>query len=178
MNAFTSPPVAAEDAPATRRFEASCQLPAAPDAVFARLDDQTRLGAHMAKSSAMMGGGRMTFDFDAGRGMAVGSHIRMGGSAFGLRLFLDEVVTERDPPRRKVWNTVGTPRLLIIGGYAMGFTLEPEPGGSRLRVWIDFTLPKPFFGRLLGLLFAGFYARWCVRQMVADASAAFPFAAA
>jgi len=68
--------------------------------------------------------------------------------------------------------------LLIIGGYEMGFALEPQPGGSQLRVWIDYALPTPFLGRLLGLLFAAFYARWCVRRMVADAGAAFPVAAA
>ena len=158
----------------TRHFEASCTLPAAAALVFAHLDDPSRLAAHMTKPSPMMGGGSMTYDLDAGRGMAVGSHIKMGGSAFGLTLFVDEVVVERDPPRRKMWRTVGVPRLLIIGGYEMGFGLEPQPGGSRLRVWIDYALPKPFFARLLGLLFAAFYARWCVSRMVADASAAFP----
>lgn len=163
-----------ETAQWTRHFEASCTLPATAAAVFAHLDDQSRLAAHMAKPSPMMGGGSMTYDLDAGRGMVVGSHIKMGGSAFGLTLFVDEVVIERDPPCRKRWRTVGVPRLLIIGGYEMGFELDPQPGGSRLRVWIEYALPRPFFARLLGLVFAGFYARWCVSRMVADASAAFP----
>ncbi|MFN9848322.1 MAG: hypothetical protein ACK56C_08120 [Alphaproteobacteria bacterium] len=55
----------------------------------------------MTKSSAIMVGGRMTYDFDAEGGQAVGSHMRMGGSAFGLRILVDEVVTVREPPRRK-----------------------------------------------------------------------------
>lgn len=78
----------------SQTFETVVEVAATPEQVFARLDEQTRLAAHMERPSAMMGGGRMTYDFDAGRGQVVGSHIRMGGSAFGLSLAVDEVVTE------------------------------------------------------------------------------------
>ena len=107
-------------------------------------------------------------EFDAGRGQAVGSHIRMGGAAFGLSLFVDEVVTVRDPPHRKVWRTTGEPRLLVIGGYEMGFAITEEGAGSRLSVWIDYALPSRGWARWLPAL-AGLYARWCVRRMVIDA---------
>jgi hypothetical protein len=156
----------------TRHKEASVQVAAAPDTVFARLDDQTRLAEHMGKPSLMMGGGRMTYDFDEAKGKAVGSHIRMGGSAFGLTLDLDEVVTERDPPHRKVWRTVGAPRLVIVAAYEMGFALRPVAGGSDLRVWIDYDLPPRGVGRALPFL-GDAYARWCVEQMAQDARKAF-----
>jgi hypothetical protein len=152
----------------TRHVEASALLAASPATVFARLDDQTRLAEHMGKSSAMMGGGRMTYDMDAAKGQAVGSHIRMDGEAFGLKVSLDEVITEREPPRRKVWETVGEPKLIIVGRYVMGFELEPGAGASRLRVWIDYAPPAKGLGRLAPWLGA-FYARWCVDQMVQDA---------
>jgi hypothetical protein len=155
-----------------RHFEASRRLSVAPEALFAHLDDQTRLAAHMTQSSAMMGGGRMTYAFDAERGMAVGSRVRMGGSAFGLTMSVEEEITERNPPVRKVWQTLGTPRLLIIGGYEMGFAIAPEAGGSKLRVWIDYILPHGWLGKLFGWLLAGFYARWCVGRMVSDAERA------
>jgi hypothetical protein len=109
-----SRPAASGAAEARRRYASSAVVRATPEAVFARLDDQTRLAAHMQTSSAMMGGGSMAYAFDEGRGQAVGSHIRMTGSAFGLHLDVDEVVTERTPPTRKVWSTTGTPRLLVI----------------------------------------------------------------
>jgi hypothetical protein len=156
-----------------RRREAAAAAFAAPERVFERLDDQTRLAEHMERPSAMMGGGRMTYEFDAGRGMAVGSHIRMGGSAFGLRLFVDEVVTVREPPRRKAWRTVGAPRLLIIGAYDMGFEIAPSQAGASVRVWISYDLPSSTVGRLFGWLFAGLYARWCVNRMASDAARAF-----
>lgn len=123
-----------------RHFEARCDLPATAQAVFAGLDDQSRLAAYMAKPSPMMGDGSMTYEFDAGRGMVIGSPIKMGGPAFGLTLFVDGVVTERDPPRRKVWKTVGVPRLLIIGGYEMGFAPEPRASHCRRRACVRFHL--------------------------------------
>ncbi|WP_309604688.1 SRPBCC family protein [Phenylobacterium sp.] len=153
----------------SRRIVTVVEVPATPEQVFARLDDQTRLAGHMERPSAMMGGGRMTYDFDAGRGQRVGSHIRMAGSAFGLSLAVDEVVTERNPPRQKVWRTAGATRLIILDAYSMGFDLEPIATGARLRVWIAYTLPKAGARRLLGRLMAPGYARWCVGRMARDA---------
>jgi len=110
----------------------------------------------------------MTYEFDAAKGRAVGSHIRMGGSAFGIKLFVEEVVTERDPPRRKIWKTIGDPSLVVVGAYQMGFEIEPTEKGSWLRVWIDYEPPKGV-GRYTPSL-GGLYARWCVRQMADDAA--------
>ena len=99
--------------------EASSTIGAGPETVFAVLDDQTRLAKHMDRPSMMMGGGRMTYEFDAAKGQSVGSHIRMGGEAFGRKLAVEEVVTEREPPNRKVWRTIGIPQLMVIGPYEM-----------------------------------------------------------
>ena len=155
-----------------RHREASAHVSAEPHKVFALLDDQTRLAEHMGKPSLMMGGGKMTYELDEQKGQAVGSHIRMGGSAFGWRLSLDEVVTERIPPRRKVWQTVGTPRLVVIGSYEMGFELTKAGAGSALEVWIDYDLPPRGLGRFVPAL-GDAYARWCVKQMANDAVRAF-----
>jgi hypothetical protein len=153
--------------------ETLVHIAAPASAVFARLDDQTLLGAHMERPSAMMGGGRMTFEFDEGRGQAIGSHVKMGGSAFGISLYVDEVVTEREPPRRKAWQTVGHPRLLVVGAYRMGFDITPAADGSNLRVWIAYDLPPSLLGRWLGLFLAPFYAKWCVGRMARDAATYF-----
>jgi hypothetical protein len=151
-----------------RHKEASATLAAPPETVFARLDDQTRLAQHMDRPSIMMGAGRMSYEFDAAKGQTIGSHFRMGGKAFGLRLAVEEVVTEREPPRRKVWQTIGTPALVVIGPYEMGFELGSSAGGSQLRVWIDYAPPAGGLGFWMPWLGA-FYARWCVGQMVRDA---------
>ena len=138
--------------------------------VFAYLDDQTRLAAHMEKRSMMMLGGRMTYEFDAAKGRAVGSVIRMGGSFLGISLFVNEIVTERIPPTHKRWKTRGPQRMLVIDSYVMGFETRLIGEGTGVRVFIDYQLPPNLPGRWLGLLFAPVYARWCVSRMVKDVS--------
>lgn len=143
----------------------------APQAeVFAYLDDQTRLAAHMEKRSMMMLGGRMTYEFDATKGRAVGSVILMGGSFLGISLFVCEVVTERTLPTAKRWETRGSQRMLVIDSYRMKFDTRVIEGGTEVRVFIDYQLPPGLLGRWLGRLFAPFYARWCVSRMVKDVS--------
>lgn len=140
---------------------------ASPEAAFERLDDPTALGSHMQKPSAMMLGGTMRYELDEGRGRAVGSVIRMTGNVLGLRLFLEEVVTERSPPFSKTWETRGDIRLLVIGHYRMGFTVTPQENGSLVGIHIDYDLPGSLFGRLLGTMFAESYAHWCLKKMTA-----------
>jgi hypothetical protein len=149
--------------------ESSGLVHAAPEYVFAYLDDHARLSSHMSRSSWMLGGGRMELTLDSQQGRSVGSVIRLDGVAFGVRLFVEEVVTERRPPYRKAWETVGVPRLLVIGAYRMGFELGPDTHSSRLRVFLDYELPAHGIERWLGRALGGYYARWCARRMLVDA---------
>jgi hypothetical protein len=161
--------------------ESRGRLQAPAGRVFAHLDDHTRLSAHMSRRSWRMGWGRMDLHLDERAGRAVGSRIRLEGRILGLWLALEEVVTEHAPPTRKVWATVGTPRLLVIGPYRMGFALVPVAAGgtgdgadaATLTVFIDYALPDRGLSRLLGRLFGHRYARWCTGRMVTDARAAF-----
>ena len=161
-----------------RHHERDQFVAAAPEEVFAFVDDHARFSAHMSESSWMMGGGRMSVELDEARGQAEGSHIRLSGRVFGVRLYLDEVVTRRNPPTDKVWATVGAPRLLVIGEYEMGVRITPEDGGSHVRVFIDYEPPKGWASYWLGRLVGGFYARWCVDQMLVGMARAFPRRAA
>lgn len=149
----------------SNHYEESIQIPAPPKKVFDYVDDHSRFSSHMSKSSWMMGGGKMDVQTDEGKGQKVGSHIRLSGKVLGLKLFLDEVVTQRHSPRRKVWQTVGSPKLLVIGSYQMGLEIIPQNYKSILKVFIDYDLPKGKT-RWLGYLFGGMYAKWCVRQMI------------
>ena len=149
-------------------FETSVVVSAPADVVFSYLDDHTRLSAHMRQSSWMMAGSRLAFELDASGGRTVGARIRLSGRVLGLRLAVEEIVTERQLPLRKVWETTGTPRLLVIGQYRMGYEITPRGDASRLRVFIDSALPGPLPGRWLGRLFGRFYARWCTQRMADD----------
>jgi len=156
-----------------RHYEVNGVVEAQPEEVFAYLDDHARLSSHMSQSSWKMGGGRMELRLDEEKGRSVGSRIRLAGRAFGVALFVEEKVTERAPPHRKAWETIGTPRLLVIAHYRLGFDIASEGRGSSLRVFIDYAVPTKGFSKWLGVVFGDAYAKWCVRQMLHDTQARF-----
>src|SRR5262249_26176903 len=153
----------------TQHDESSAVVQAPVDRVFAYVDEHTRLASHMSQSSWKMGGGRMTIALDEGRGQRVGSRIRLTGRVLGMPLAVEETVIERAPPHRKVWETMGSPKLIVIGHYRMGFEVTPQGQSSRLRVFLHYALPERAPARWLGRLFGRYYARWCTQQMVDDA---------
>ena len=153
--------------------ESTALVKAPVDRVFAHLDDPKALAAHMGKSSMMMMGSRMYIDVDADGGRVVGSKIRMQGRMMGIPLSLEEVITERQVPSRKVWETIGTPNLLVVAHYRMGFELTPRGDSSMVRVFIDYSLPTTAPGSWLGRLLGGVYARWCTKQIAEDAARQF-----
>lgn len=151
--------------PFTKHSEKSSVISADSASIFDFIDDHVKFSSHMNKSSWMMGGGKMTTEVDEGKGQKVGSHIKMGGRIMGFNLFLDEIVTERSRPLRKVWKTVGNPKLLVIGSYQMGVDLAPEGDKTKLKVFIDYDLPGGI-AKIIGLMFGSIYANWCVDQML------------
>ena len=154
-------------------FESTRTLSAPAAVAFAYLDDHTRLAAHMSQSSWMMAGSRMSIETDDADGHATGSVIQIKGRILGLRLSVDEIVTEHSAPDRKVWQTIGTPRLLVVGDYRMGFAIAAQENVSSLRVFIDYALPKSWPARWLGRVLGAFYARWCTDSMANDAASHF-----
>ena len=147
--------------------EAHAVLNAPVEEAFAYLDDFHKLSSHMERPSGMMMGSSMSIETDQAGGKQVGSKVRMAGRMMGLPLSLEEVVTERDAPRRKAWETVNT-KLVVIGQYRLGFELAPQTEKTALRVYIDYELPRGT-ARLAGSLFGRTYARWCVTKMASDA---------
>jgi hypothetical protein len=152
----------------TRHAHATAMVDAEPRALFDHLDDPRRLGSHMEKPSWRTGGASMRYAFDAGMGRRLGAEIRMDGQVLGVQLHLAEVVTERTPPGRKVWQTVGEPRLVVIAGYRMGFEITASGPRSALRLFIDYDAP-PWRPKWLSNLLADWYAQWCVDRMADDA---------
>jgi hypothetical protein len=152
-------------------FESDVELNAPADAVFTHLDDHSRLSAHMTKPSWIMVGSSIELDTSEGR--AVGAIIRLRGRVLGIPLSVEEMVTERRPPLRKVWKTTGRPQLLVIGSYRMGYEITPKAESLQLRVFIDYALPDGPISYWLGRLFGNFYAHWCTQRMANDAATHF-----
>ena len=152
-----------------RHSESTVEIATSPENLFAYLDDHARLATHMSRSSWRMGGGHMEVSIDDGHGQRIGSRIKLAGRILGLSLCVESAVVERVAPRTKVWQTIGEPRLLVIGPYRMGFDLEPAARGTRLRVYVDYDLPRTGMSRGLGALLGAWYAAWCTRMMARDA---------
>lgn len=157
---------------AIRSYEASGVVRAAPEALFEALDDPRRLSRHMDQRSMAMMGSSMETTTDAGGGRTVGSVTSMHGRVLGLGVELDQVVTVREPPTYKAWQTVGEPRLWVIGSYRMAFRISRVEEGSRLAVSIDYDPPRGALARLLSAAVGRAYAKWCCERMVADAQEA------
>ena len=154
-------------------FESDIDVNAPADAVFALLDDHSRLSAHMTQPSWMMAGSVITLKFDAAFGRAVGAKISLHGRVLGIPLSVEEVVTERNPPLRKVWITTGRTQLVVIGSYRMGFEIVPGTQSSHLRVFIDYAYLDGYLTYWLGCLLGATYARWCTQRMTGDAGTHF-----
>ena len=153
-----------------RYAETSGPIEASPTAIYEFLDDQSNLSAHMRQSSGMMLGSSMDIHMESDHTRHVGSKFGFTGRILGIPLSVEEIVTGREPPVSKTWQTIAEPRLWVIGRYMMGFELAPRgTAGTTLRVYIRYDLPAGGFTRLLGRMFGGLYAAWCTRQMVVDA---------
>ncbi|MBB3545140.1 MULTISPECIES: SRPBCC family protein [unclassified Rhizobium] len=144
-------------------------LLAPPQQVFAFLDDPTVVGAHMQKPSLMMLGASMEYEVDHGNGQVVGSIVKMRGRVLGMDVFVEEIVTERQPPWRKSWQTLGRPKLLVIDNYHMDFVIKPIREGSRVIVKIQYSYSRSPIGSWLGSFPAKAYAGLCVSKMTSEA---------
>ena len=152
----------------TRHEEARCEVAASPTTVFEHIDRPERLSAHMSRKSWQLGGMAMSIETDAKGGRVVGSHFWLRGGMFGIRLNVECVVVNRRAPKFKEWQTLGTPRLLVIGPYRMAVRIVPRDGHSTVTIAIDYAMPAQGWQRLLAGAFGRMYARWCVRQMARD----------
>ena len=148
-------------------------LRAPPESVFEFLDVHENITMHMEQPSWATLGAMMTTTLDDLRGQAVGSVIKIAGAVAGIRLVASERVVRREPPFCKRWETIGVPRLILIGGYGMGFEIEPAGAVCRVTVSIDYALARTPFGALLGRLLGATYARWCVSRVIEAVSTAF-----
>lgn len=150
----------------SRHEESSATIRAAPESVFAFLDTHENIAAHMNRPNWAMLGGSMTTAIDNLAGKAVGSVIRIEGKVLGISLSLAEKIVRHEPPRLKSWETIGIPRLIVIGGYSMGFYIIPAGDGCLVTVYIDYEFPLNRPGQWLGRLLGPAYARWCINRII------------
>jgi hypothetical protein len=70
---------------------------------------------------------------------------------------------------RKSWRTITEPRLVIIALCQMRVAVEPRPpASSPLTISIVYELPRSGFWRIVDLVLARLYRRWCLSRMCRD----------
>ena len=140
------------------------------ESIFAHVDDIRNLGWHMTgRSSMAMMGARLKLEILSDQATGLGATYRYSGTMLGRSIDFSESVTKYLPPREKAWRTIGEPRLVIIASYEMRVAVEPvSPSSARLTISIVYELPRSGFWRIVGLVLARAYSRWCLRRMCRD----------
>ncbi len=139
-----------------------------PDIVFQCLDNLGVTGMHMTQSSMMMMGSKLDLKFLTDQHAGLGTKYRWTGKMMGFRMDFTVEVTKWIPGEEKTWETIGTPQLIIYSWYRMHLLLTRFPGGTSAELSISYERPQGFFYRLLSFLFADWYCRWCLKNMLDD----------
>lgn len=142
---------------------------ASPEVVFKTIDDLGVTGMHMTKSSMMMMGSKLHLEFLTLNHTGLGSRYRWTGTMMGLKMDFTVEVTKWIEGREKVWETIGDPKLIIYSWYRMTLNVLPIENGTKAELLITYEKPKGFFNRIISLLLADWYCRWCLRKMLGDA---------
>lgn len=163
---------APSDTAMTRSLRETVEIHAPPEAVFAHVDDLRNVGWHMRERAMALMGSRLDLEQLSDNATGIGARYRWHGRIAGLTVDLTEVVTEWVPNRRKTWETIGNPRIVLMSHYRMRLTVSPLDHGTLLAFDIQYDPPRSFWGRMLGWLLADWYSRWCFRRMCRDAKKA------
>ena len=116
----------------------------------------------------MMMGGKMEMERLPGPEKGVGAGFRWTGRVLGFSLDFTETVTLWKENEKKVWETIGSPKLIILGWYRMRLVTEARGNGTRASLQIEYAPPEGFFYKLLSKALAGWYADWCLSRMLGD----------
>jgi hypothetical protein len=137
--------------------------------VFKTIDDLGVTGMHMTESSMMMMGSKLQLNFLTSHKTGLGSRYRWTGKMMGMMMDFTVEVTKWISGVEKVWETIGETKLIIYSWYRMRLQLDEKNGATEAELSISYEKPKGLFNKILCFLFADWYCRWCLKQMLGDA---------
>ena len=140
-----------------------------PEQVFKCIDDLGVTGMHMTKSSMMMMGSKLNLKFLTEKHTGLASKYKWTGKMMGMAMDFTVEVTKWIPPKEKIWETIGDTKLIIYSWYRMHLLILPASNGCTAELSISYEKPKGFFNKILSFLFADWYCKWCLKQMLNDA---------
>ncbi len=174
---MNSGPAMGEDT-SIRRLRKVMEVRARPEEVFRWLDDPLNTGSHMRGGSM---GVKLTMETLSKNRTGVGATHRWHGKAMAFTVDYTTVVTDWERNREKAYHTVGDPKMVIMSGFEMRWTLDPTDPGTRVTIELGYHPPRSWIGRFLSTIVGRRYGDWCLNMMLGDARkdlAAFPSTAA
>ena len=139
-----------------------------PQKVFAFMDDLSKTGMHMTENSMMMMGSKLMLEQLPGPCRGVGATFHWHGKVMGMPVDITETVTKWIEGQEKVWETIGQPKIIILGWYRMILKTKPSKEGTLASLQIDYTQPDGWFYKLLYFLLSRWYCNWCLNNMLND----------
>jgi uncharacterized membrane protein len=145
------------------------EILAPTERVFEYMDDIRNVGWHMSGQSSMpMMGRRLQLQVIHDK-KGIGGTYRWKGSVMGVPIDIRETVIKWIENREKTWETIERPKMIVMSDYTMHLFLTATEKGTRVLFEIDYSLPKTPWGRLIGMLLARRYVRWCLQRACDDA---------
>ena len=141
---------------------------AAPDKVFAMIDDLGVTGMHMTKSSAMMMGSKLNLEYLTTNHTGLGSKYRWTGTMMGMKMDFTVEVTKWIKGVEKIWETIGEAKMIIYSWYRMHLLVNQRENTTEAELSITYKSPKGWFAKILSFLFANLYCNWCLKNMLND----------
>ncbi len=139
------------------------------DIVFQCLDNLGVTGMHMTQSSMMMMGSKLDLMFLSENHTGLGTKYRWTGKMMGMKMDFTVEVTKWIPWEEKTWETIGSPKLIIYSWYQMHLLLTKIQNGTTAQLSISYRKPDGVFYKIISFLFADWYCKWCLKNMLEDA---------
>lgn len=157
--------VALDTTQKTSLYKKIVTINAPADSIFAFMDDVNNTGMHMTESNAPMMGSKLSLEWLTPHHTGLSSKYRWQGKVMGMKMDFTVEVTKWVQGKEKVWESMGTAKMIVISWYRMYLILTPLPDGStKAELGIYYTKPK----KLLGFFLGKSYAKWCVKSMLKD----------
>ncbi len=136
-----------------------------PEEVFAFMDNIENTGKHMTRSNTSMMGSKLGLEWLTDHKTGLGTKYRWRGKVMGMKMDFTVLVTQWNPGKEKIWESVGESKMIVISWYRMFLVLTPLPDGTtETEIGIYYTKSRNILGFLLGKR----YSVWCVKSMLKD----------
>lgn len=132
------------------------------------MDNIGNTGMHMTKSSMPMMGSKLELKQLPENPTGLNSKYHWFGKMMGLTMDFTIIVSKWITDKEKVWETIGTAKMIILEWYQMRLVISPEGLNTRAELSITYTRPKNLFFKFISFFLAPLYAHWCLNNMLAD----------